>query len=161
MTNVPSNRDAVSLLVNGTISVVGSELLKANSCRMIAGRSPACAWPGAAGMSTRQISPFFIGFRLIRETFDHFDGAYLDLKNGNVDAVTSTKLNDRVLFEKNPGVFKVAFTLPIYNLVGVATRQPDTDLSQQVDAFIAEMKSSGQLAELQKKWFGYAMDLPQ
>lgn len=95
------------------------------------------------------------------KSFDHFDGAYLDLKNGNVEAVTSTKLNDRVLFEKNPGVFKVAFTLPIYNLVGVATRQPDTDLSRQVDAFIAEMKSSGKLAELQKKWFGYAMDLPQ
>jgi polar amino acid transport system substrate-binding protein len=95
------------------------------------------------------------------KAFDHFDGAYLDLKNGNVDAVTSTKLNDRVLFEKNPGVFKVAFTLPIYNLVGVATRKPDADLSKAVDGFIAELKASGKLAELQKKWFGYVMDLPQ
>src|SRR5438445_6720298 len=75
MTNVPSNREAASLLVNGTISVVGSELLKASSCRMIAGRSPVCACPGAAGMSTRQISPFFIGLHLVRKTFDHFDGA--------------------------------------------------------------------------------------
>src|SRR5580658_6223368 len=75
MTNVPSNRAAASLLVNGTISVVGSELLKASSCRMIAGRSPVCACPGAGVMSTRQISPFFIGFHLFRETFDHFDGA--------------------------------------------------------------------------------------
>src|SRR5947208_7645267 len=74
MINVPSNRDAASLLVNGTISVVGSELLKASSCRMIAGRSPVCACPVAAGISTRQISPFFIGFHLVRETLNHFDG---------------------------------------------------------------------------------------
>jgi polar amino acid transport system substrate-binding protein len=94
------------------------------------------------------------------KSFDHFDGAYLDLKNGNVDAVTSTKLNDKPLFEKNPGAFRVAFTLPIYNLVGVATRMPDADLSKAIDDFIAELKSSGKLAELQKKWFGYVMDLP-
>lgn len=93
------------------------------------------------------------------KAFDHFDGAYLDLKNGNVDAVTSTKLNDKPLFDKMPGAFKVAFTLPIFNYVGVATRQQDQDLSKDVDAFIAQMKTSGQLAELQKKWFGYAMIL--
>src|SRR4051794_33956183 len=75
MTNVPSKRDAASLLVSGTMSVVGSLLLKADSCRTIAGRSPVCACPGAAGMSTRQTSPFFIRFHLLRETLDHFDGA--------------------------------------------------------------------------------------
>ena len=94
------------------------------------------------------------------KSFDHFDGAYLDLRNGNVDAVTSTKLNDRELFAKTPGVYKVAFTLPIYNYVGVATRKQDTDLSGQVDDFIKAMKASGQLSELQRKYFGYAMDLP-
>ena len=65
---VPSNRHAASLLVNGTINVVGSELLKANSCTMIAGRSPVFRVPRAAGIRTRQISPFFIGFHLLRET---------------------------------------------------------------------------------------------
>ena len=74
MTNVPSNRDAASLLVNGTSSVVESEGLKALA-GLIAGRSPDCACPGAAGICARQISPFFIGFHLFRETFDHFDGA--------------------------------------------------------------------------------------
>src|ERR1043166_9210875 len=42
---------------------------------MMAGRSPVCACPGPAGMSTRQISPFFMGLRLFRELFDRFDGA--------------------------------------------------------------------------------------
>ena len=95
------------------------------------------------------------------KAFDHFDGAYLDLKNGNLDIVTSTKLNDRVLFEKNPNTYAVGLELPIYNYVGVATRKPDTDLAQAVDAFIDEMEASGKLAELQTKWFGFAMDLPQ
>jgi polar amino acid transport system substrate-binding protein len=95
------------------------------------------------------------------KAFDHFDAAYLDLKNGNVDAVTSTKLNDRVLFEKMPGSFDVAVELPIFNYVAVATRKQDTDLSAAVDAFITELKTSGKLAELQTKWFGYAMELPQ
>ena len=94
-------------------------------------------------------------------SFDHFDGAYLDLKNGNVDIVTSTKLNNKVLFERNPGVYEVALELPIYNYVGVATRQQDGDLSAAVDAFIDELQASGELADLQMKWFGHVMDLPE
>ena len=94
------------------------------------------------------------------KSFDSFQAAYLDLRNGRVDVVTSTQLNDRVLFEANPGEFEVALTLPIYNYVGVAVRKQDEDLLKEVNAFISEMKKSGQLAELQKKWFGYAMDLP-
>jgi polar amino acid transport system substrate-binding protein len=95
------------------------------------------------------------------KSFDHFDGAYLDLKNGNLNVVTSTKLNDKALFEKTPGVFAAALVLPIYNYVGVATRKQDPDLSKEIDAFIKELRSSGKLAELQQKWFGYKMDLPQ
>ena len=94
-------------------------------------------------------------------SFDHFDGAYLDLKNGNVDMVTSTKLNNKVLFDRNPGVYEVALELPIYNYVGVATRQQDGDLSEAVDAFIDELQASGKLADLQMKWFGHVMDLPE
>lgn len=100
------------------------------------------------------------GLKMEIKSFDHFDGAYLDLKNKNLDVVTSTKLNDKPLFDKNPGVYKVALELPIYNYVGVATRKQDEDLSKAVESFIVELKKSGKLAELQKKWFGYAMDLP-
>ena len=93
-------------------------------------------------------------------SFDSFPAAYLDLANGNVDAATSTQLNNRELFKKQPDVYEVALKLPIYNFVGVATRQQDTDLSKAIDEFIAAMKASGKLGELQTKWFGYAMDLP-
>jgi polar amino acid transport system substrate-binding protein len=95
------------------------------------------------------------------KSFDHFDAAYLDLRNGNVDVVTSTKLNNKPLFEKMPGVFEVAIELPIFNYVAVATRKQDVELSKAVADFISELEASGQLAELQKKWFGYAMTLPK
>lgn len=102
-----------------------------------------------------------LGLDVELKAFDGFNAAYLDLANGNLDAVTSTQLNNRALFEKTPGVYKVALTFPVYNYVGVATRKQDADLSAAVSQFLNEMKASGELAELQKKWFGYAMDLPQ
>ena len=95
------------------------------------------------------------------KSFDSFQGAYLDLKNGNVDVVTSTQLNNRVLFDANKGVYEVALKLPIYNYVGVAVRQQDKDLLDAVNAFLDKMIASGELAALQTKWFGYAMDLPK
>ncbi|WP_158218060.1 transporter substrate-binding domain-containing protein [Marinibacterium profundimaris] len=94
------------------------------------------------------------------KSFDSFQGAYLDLRNGNVDAVTSTQLNNRVLFEANPGVYEVAIGLPIYNFVGVAIRKQDSDLLEAVNTFLDAKIASGELAALQEKWFGYAMDLP-
>ena len=93
------------------------------------------------------------------KSYDHFDGAYLDLANGNIDAATSTKLNDLALFKNKPNAYDVAIELPIFNYVAVATRKPDRDLAKVVEDLLTELKKSGELAKLQKKWFGYAMDL--
>lgn len=93
-------------------------------------------------------------------SYDHFDGAYLDLANGNIDVATSTQLNNLALFENNPGVYEVALELPIFNLVGVATRKPDTDLLEEINAYLRQIEESGELAELQDKWFNLVMDLP-
>jgi polar amino acid transport system substrate-binding protein len=103
------------------------------------------------------------GLDIELRSFDSFQGAYLDLRNGNVDAVTSTQLNNRVLFEANPGVFEVALELPRYtNFVGVAVRQQDQDLLDEINAFLTKIKESGELAALQKEWFGFSMnDIPE
>ena len=93
------------------------------------------------------------------KSYDHFDGAYLDLANGNIDAATSTKLNDLALFKNKPNTYDVATDLPFFNYVAVATRKPDGDLAKVVESVLSELKKSGELAKLQKKWFGYAMDL--
>lgn len=93
------------------------------------------------------------------KSYDHFDGAYLDLRNGNLDAVTGTKLNNITLFKNDPKSFTVAMDLPYSNYTGVATRKEDADLNKVVNELLAELKASGELDKLQTKWFGFKMDL--
>jgi polar amino acid transport system substrate-binding protein len=90
------------------------------------------------------------------KSYDHFDGAYTAVRTGEADIATSTAWNNITLFEAQPGVFDVALYFPIYNNVGVATRKQDTDLLNAVDAFLDEIEKSGELADLQYKWYGYA-----
>ena len=90
------------------------------------------------------------------KSFDHFDGAYLAVRTGEADIATSTAWNNLPLFQAQPGVFDVALYFPIYNYVGVATRQQDVDLAEEVRALLSEMEASGELADLQYKWYGYA-----
>ena len=92
------------------------------------------------------------------KSFDHFDGAYLSLKSNQTDIATSTAWNNIPLFKAEPDSFDVAFTLPIYNYVGVAIRQQDTDLLKFVNDVLTELEASGELADLQNKYYGYGMD---
>lgn len=45
--------------------------------------------------------------------------------------------------------------------VSWAVRKEDTELSDYIDSEIHKFKEDGTLAELQKKWFGEATDLPE
>ncbi len=92
------------------------------------------------------------------QSFDNFSGAYLAVKSGQADIATSTAWNNLPLFKSEPGAFKVAFTLPIYNYVGIAIRQQDADLLKVVDDFLAKVEASGEMANLQYKYYGYGMD---
>ena len=91
-------------------------------------------------------------------SFDHFDGAYLAVKNGQADIATSTFWNNIPLFKAEPDTFDVAFTLPIYNYVGIAIRQQDTDMLKVVNEFLDKEMKSGDLGNLQYKYYGYGMD---
>ena len=90
------------------------------------------------------------------KSFDHFDGAYLALRTGEADIATSTAWNNMELFKAQPGVFDVGLYFPIYNYVGVANRKQDADLSKEISDMLYEMEASGDLADLQYKWYGYA-----
>ncbi len=90
------------------------------------------------------------------KSFDHFDGAYLSVTTGQADIATSTAWNNIPLFKAQPDTFDVAFTLPIFNYVGVAVRKQDSDLTQAVNEFLAEIEASGEMADLQYKYYGYA-----
>lgn len=90
-------------------------------------------------------------------SFDHFDGAYLAVKTDQADIATSTAWNNIPLFKAEEGTFKVAFSLPIYNYVGIAIRMQDTDLLKVVNEFLSKVEASGEMADLQYKYYGYGM----
>ena len=92
--------------------------------------------------------------------YDHIDAAYLDLSNKNLDLVTTSKNAFAELDKKLPGKYKIIYDLPPNLMMAVATRKQDKDLSAAIDAFIEQIKASGELATLQEKWIGYKMDLP-
>lgn len=92
------------------------------------------------------------------KSFDHFDGAYLSVTTGQTDIATSTAWNNIPLFKAQPDSFDVAFSLPIYNYVGVAIRKQDSDLTKVVNDLLKELEASGEMADLQYKYYGYAFN---
>jgi polar amino acid transport system substrate-binding protein len=92
--------------------------------------------------------------------YDAIATAYLDLQNGNLDIVTTSKDAFTVLDQQQPGRFKPIFELPPNLFMAVAMRKQDTDLAAAVDAFLTEIKANGTLDELSRKWFGYAKEVP-
>lgn len=69
---------------------------------------------------------------------------------------------------KNPDDYEiVADDLGKAEMVGTdtwvswAVRKEDTELSDYINSEIHKFKEDGTLAELQKKWFGEAVDLPE
>jgi polar amino acid transport system substrate-binding protein len=92
------------------------------------------------------------------KSFDHFDGAYLAVKTGQADIATSTAWNNIPLYKAEPDTFQNAFTLPIYNYVGVAIRQQDADLLKAVNDFLDKEMANGDMGNLQYKYYGYGMN---
>ncbi len=93
-------------------------------------------------------------------TFQSAPDSFLALANGQVDLADETTLVLNYLLKKRPGVFEIVGTIgkPFY--YGWAARGEDTDLRDAINVEIAKLNKSGKLAELQKKWFGFAMDAP-
>lgn len=142
---------AVVLVTQGNTSI--------KSIGDLAGKTIGTQLNSAAELQIKQLATDQkISYKELK-SYDHFQDAYLDLKNGNVDAVTGTKLNNITLFKNDPNSLRVGLELPYYNYVGVATRKGDAELLAAVNNLISEMKASGELAALQKKWFGFEMDL--
>lgn len=93
----------------------------------------------------------------------HFQSApdeFLALANGQIDAAVETTLTIAELMRKQPDRFEIVGTIgePFY--YGWATRPEDTDLRDAINAEIKKMNESGELGELQEKWFGMKMDTP-
>jgi polar amino acid transport system substrate-binding protein len=85
---------------------------------------------------------------------------FLALANGQIDAAAETTLVINEVMKKQPDTFEVVGTIgkPFY--IGWVTRPEDTALRDAINTEIRRLRDSGQLAELQKNWFGVEMTIP-
>lgn len=102
------------------------------------------------------------GVKEIRE-YVAYDEAYADLAAGRLDAVAQSMPNLAPLVKTRGDTY--ALVLPAFGpktYFGWVGRN-DTDSAALVKFFsdgIARAGTSGKMAELQKKWFGFTMDVP-
>ncbi|MCB1741884.1 MAG: transporter substrate-binding domain-containing protein [Gammaproteobacteria bacterium] len=92
--------------------------------------------------------------------FTAYPETYLALANGEIDAVVQSLPNLAVLVKKQPGVFELVGPISEKSYMGWVTRPDDLDLRDYLSAKILELRDSGKLDELQDKWFGFRMQIP-
>lgn len=102
------------------------------------------------------------GIGEIKEYVD-FDQAYADLGAGRIQAVAQSLPNLAPLVKQRGDVFVIVQpTIGPVTYFAWAGRK-DADSASLVRFFsdgLAELNRSGRMAELQRKWFGFTMDVP-
>ena len=100
--------------------------------------------------------------------YDSFPEAFAELKNGKIDLVAQNYASCAAVVMKNPDDYEIvaddsgkAEMVGTDTWVSWAVRKEDTELSDYINSEIHKFKEDGTLAELQKKWFGEAVDLPE
>lgn len=92
-----------------------------------------------------------------------FDEAYADLAAGRLDGVAQSYPNLADVIKRRPGVFKI-LTPPFGPKVYFAwVGRNDADSASLVAFFndgLRKLITSGKMAELQQKWFGFSMEIP-
>ena len=100
------------------------------------------------------------GLKEIKEYASGFTEIYADIDNGRIDAAPNGMPNLAVLMKQQPGKYKLAGQVGDPTYFAWATRKEDTDLLEYLNSQMLKLKRAGTFAELQKKWFGFTMDLP-
>jgi polar amino acid transport system substrate-binding protein len=100
------------------------------------------------------------GMKEIKEYASGFTEIYADIDNGRIDAAPNGMPNLAVLMKQQPGKYKLAGQVGDPTYFAWGTRKEDTDLLEYLNSQMLKLKKAGTFAELQKKWFGFTMDLP-
>jgi polar amino acid transport system substrate-binding protein len=100
------------------------------------------------------------GMKEIKEYASGFTEIYTDIDNGRIDAAPNGMPNLAVLMKQQPGKYKLAGQVGDPTYFAWGTRKEDTDLLEYLNSQMLKLKKAGTFAELQKKWFGFTMDLP-
>ena len=100
------------------------------------------------------------GIKEIKEYASGFTEIYADIDNGRIDAAPNGMPNLAVLMKQQPGKYKLAGQVGDPTYFAWATRKEDADLLEYLNTQMLKLKKAGTFTELQKKWFGFTMDLP-
>jgi polar amino acid transport system substrate-binding protein len=90
------------------------------------------------------------GIKEIRK-FEMVDGAFLELKNGRVDAVIADDLTSLAFVRSTKGL-KVINKLLTKEQYGIAVRKEDKALLREINIVIARLKKEGVIEKLREKW---------
>lgn len=95
-------------------------------------------------------------------TYTGVDEAYAELGTGRVDVVINSLPNLLEAERTRPEVFEVVGTFgdPVYFSWAGRDNEESASLNTFMDEQIQRLNEDGTLAELQEKWFGSPMDLP-
>lgn len=108
------------------------------------------------------LAPKGKGVKEVKEFMD-YNEAYAALASGRVDAVVQSLPNLAPLVKERPDVFEIvqpAFGPATYYAWAGRNDADSASLVQFFSDGIARLNKSGKLADLQKKWFGFTMELP-
>ena len=97
-------------------------------------------------------------------TYTDFSEAYADLGAGRIRAVINSLPNLLEATRQRPDVFEVVpptFGAKTYFSWAGRNDADSASLNALIDAELVKLNKSGKLAELQKKWFGATMELPE
>ncbi|WP_205654361.1 transporter substrate-binding domain-containing protein [Agrobacterium cavarae] len=97
-------------------------------------------------------------------TYTDFSEAYADLGAGRIQAVVNSLPNLLEAARQRPDVFEVVlptFGPKTYFSWAGRNDADSASLNALMDTELVKLNTSGKLAELQKKWFGAPMELPE
>lgn len=80
--------------------------------------------------------------------------ALLDLSAGRIDAVVTDNVVGAYYMKKEASSYIMLEELKEAGPIGIAIPLDSPKLKEEIDKILAEMKSSGKMAELSQKWFG-------
>lgn len=94
--------------------------------------------------------------------YESYPEAFSDLANGRLDFVIDSAVPVNVLVSSRPDVFAQGPAVSGPGYVSWPIPKNSPELLEFMTEFLAEMRDSGRLAELQETWFGESFpDLPQ
>jgi polar amino acid transport system substrate-binding protein len=99
------------------------------------------------------------GFEI--KSFTSAPEAFLALANNQADAAASLLPTMLTLMQRRPGVYELVGPLmEKKQYIGWVARPDDIELRDYLSLRIKELRDSGKIYQMQEKWFGFRMELP-